>query len=66
MNLESVKLRKLDDLSVAITLTGELKFRIWLAIRLFKMAMWVLGGKTHVDIKADFEVDPSPRRPTIH
>ena len=57
-------IRKLEGLETTITVqvTRELRFRVWLSIRLFRLAMWVLGGKCAIVV----EDEKPASRVTLH
>lgn len=66
--LKPVKLRKLDDLVVTVTVqvTRELRFRVWLAIKLIQLAVWVIGGRTAINLQSNVEREQTAQRPTLH
>jgi hypothetical protein len=46
-----VPVRKLDKacvLNVTVKITNEFKFRIWISLRLIKLAWWIAGGRVEV------------------
>ena len=44
-----VPLRRLNGLVVTVRPTREFKFRVFVAIFLFRVAAWVLGGRVEIE-----------------
>jgi len=48
---KELKLRKLDSLLVTVTVTRELRARMWLAMFLIRCGVRILGAECKVDSK---------------
>lgn len=47
--MAALNLRKIEGLTVRLTVTRELRFRVWLATQIFTFGAWILGGRVEID-----------------
>jgi hypothetical protein len=48
-NFDSVKMMRQLTLNIRATRTTELKWRIWLGVRLFYLAAWILNCNVNIE-----------------
>lgn len=43
-----IKLNSLGELTLNVSLSRPLRFRVWIALSLIRLSMWIIGAKTQV------------------
>lgn len=55
------KTKLVEGLTFKVTIIGETRFalRVWLATKLFALAAWIMGGRSHLEFNEDDKGKPT-------